>query len=106
MQIRSLQPLSSLTGLHLEELYCAENKIAKIECISHLTSLTQLELGSNRIKVRIGPVQRLYTCTHQVQSVACPSDTTICMLALRVKHNTSTSKHLDHITPGESKAST
>lgn len=35
----------------LVELYACENKIAEIDNIKHLTSLTILELGSNRIKV-------------------------------------------------------
>jgi Leucine-rich repeat (LRR) protein len=51
VQIRSLQPLAQLDGVHVEELYCAENKIAAIVAIGHLTKLSILELGSNRIRV-------------------------------------------------------
>jgi protein phosphatase 1 regulatory subunit 7 len=51
VQIKSVEPLSSVHGAELVELYCAENKITAIESISHLTRLTVLELGSNRIKV-------------------------------------------------------
>jgi protein phosphatase 1 regulatory subunit 7 len=51
VQIKSVEPLSSVDGAQLVELYCAENKVAAILGISHLTKLTVLELGSNRIKV-------------------------------------------------------
>jgi hypothetical protein len=52
LQIRSLKPLEHVEGANMVELYSAENKISAIEAISHLTNLTILELGSNRIKVR------------------------------------------------------
>lgn len=53
VQIRSLEPLKHVQSKKLEELYVCENKVDTIENISHLTSLSILELGSNRIKVCI-----------------------------------------------------
>jgi Leucine-rich repeat (LRR) protein len=50
-QIRSLQPISKLDALSLQEIYCAVNKVSEIEGLAHLTALTAVELGSNRIKV-------------------------------------------------------
>ncbi|PNH06744.1 Protein phosphatase 1 regulatory subunit pprA [Tetrabaena socialis] len=50
-QIRNLIPLSDLDSPALEELYVASNKVTAITALSHLTSLTLLELGSNRIRV-------------------------------------------------------
>lgn len=50
-QIRSLAPLTNLDGNTLQELFCASNKVSEISThVSHLTGLTTLELGSNRIK--------------------------------------------------------
>ena len=63
MQIRSIEPLATVESTRMEELYCAENKIAAIEGISHLTSLSVLELGSNRIKVRNRSAQVHSMCT-------------------------------------------
>ncbi|EFJ51655.1 hypothetical protein VOLCADRAFT_103293 [Volvox carteri f. nagariensis] len=50
-QIRNLLPLADLNSSKLEELYVANNKVTAIAALSHLTSLTLLELGSNRIRV-------------------------------------------------------
>ncbi|MEW5302201.1 MAG: hypothetical protein WDW36_005004 [Sanguina aurantia] len=51
LQIRSLAPLTNLDGSTLQELFCASNKVSEISThVSHLTALTTLELGSNRIK--------------------------------------------------------
>ncbi|GFR45487.1 hypothetical protein Agub_g6831 [Astrephomene gubernaculifera] len=49
-QIRNLLPLASLPAASLEELYVASNKVTAIAALSHLTALTLLELGSNRIR--------------------------------------------------------
>ena len=50
-QVRSLEPLASLpASVPLRELYVASNKVPAITAISHLTHLTTLELGSNRIR--------------------------------------------------------
>lgn len=74
MQIRSIQPLQAVESTKMEELYCAENKIAAIEGISHLCSLSILELGSNRIKVRTWsaslPMARPQLCL-DVNSLMC-----------------------------------
>ncbi len=37
--------------LGLEKLFLIQNKLSKIENIGHLTNLTMLELGSNKIRV-------------------------------------------------------
>ena len=51
-QVRSISQLSTLQGAsELQELYVASNKVQEIApCISQLTSLRTLELGSNRIR--------------------------------------------------------
>ncbi|KAG2490401.1 hypothetical protein HYH03_011201 [Edaphochlamys debaryana] len=49
-QIRNLLPLADLDSTRLEELYVASNKVTAIAGLSHLTTLTLLELGSNRIR--------------------------------------------------------
>lgn len=51
-QVRSIAQLSTLQGAsELQELYVASNKVQEIApCISQLTSLRTLELGSNRIR--------------------------------------------------------
>jgi hypothetical protein len=54
-QIRSLAPLTSLSSdpaatPPLRELYCAANKVTAIEGLSALTTVTLLELGSNRVR--------------------------------------------------------
>lgn len=51
LQIRTLEPLAQWHCPQLCELYCCENKISSIKGISHLTRLSILELGSNRIPV-------------------------------------------------------
>eukprot|EP00897_Mesotaenium_endlicherianum_P010105 jgi/Mesen1/9122/ME000058S08616 len=52
----SYNEISSLSGVSnacpgLRELYVANNQVAKIEELSHLTNLQLLELGSNKLKV-------------------------------------------------------
>ena len=49
IQIRSIEPVASLACAPLQELYVAANKVTAITCLSALTQLTVLELGSNRI---------------------------------------------------------
>ncbi|KXZ42993.1 hypothetical protein GPECTOR_108g188 [Gonium pectorale] len=49
-QIRNLLPLADLDSPAIEEVYVANNKVTAIAALSHLTSLTLLELGSNRIR--------------------------------------------------------
>ncbi|KAG2423702.1 hypothetical protein HXX76_015092 [Chlamydomonas incerta] len=49
-QIRNLLPLADLDSTKLEELYVASNKVTAMAALSHLGSLTLLELGSNRIR--------------------------------------------------------
>ena len=41
------------TLVNLEKIFLIQNKFTKIENLSTLTNLTMLELGSNRIRVRI-----------------------------------------------------
>ena len=41
------------TIVRLEKFYLINNKIKKIENLDHLTCLTMLELGDNRIRVRV-----------------------------------------------------
>ena len=45
--------------IKLEKLYLINNKIKKIENLDYLACLTMLELGDNRIRVRLDnmPVQ-------------------------------------------------
>lgn len=50
-QIKSIEALASLSADNLTQLYVASNRVAAIgTSISHLTKLTVLELGSNRIR--------------------------------------------------------
>jgi hypothetical protein len=49
-QIRSIAPLEQLGALGLRELFAAANKVAEISGVQHFSHLTQLELGSNRIR--------------------------------------------------------
>lgn len=54
----SFNEISSLTGLSkvsskLKELYVSKNEVAKMEELEHFHELEILELGSNRLRVRI-----------------------------------------------------
>jgi len=49
--IRIIKGLDTL--VKLEKLYLINNKIKKIEKLDQLTCLTMLELGDNRIRVRL-----------------------------------------------------
>ena len=49
--VRVIKGLETL--VKLEKFFLINNKIKKIENLDHLTSLTMLELGDNRIRVRI-----------------------------------------------------
>ena len=55
--IKAIKGLSTL--VKLEKLYLINNKIKKIENLDYLACLTMLELGDNRIRVRLDnmPVQ-------------------------------------------------
>lgn len=81
-QIRSMQPLTSLTAVGLESLFMASNKITAIEGIDLFSDLKILELGFNRIRQienighltlleelwlgrnRITEIERMETLTH------------------------------------------
>lgn len=54
----SFNEISSLTGLSkvsstLKELYVSKNEVTKMEELEHFHALEILELGSNRLRVRI-----------------------------------------------------
>ena len=49
IQIRSLAPLTALSGGLLADVGCASNKVATVEALGGLSALTSLELGSNRV---------------------------------------------------------
>ena len=50
-RIRELEKLEAQTKL--KKLFLVQNKIAKIQNIGHMTELEMLELGANRIRVRV-----------------------------------------------------
>ena len=57
LSFNHIQVIERLEGaVSLQKLFLIQNKITKIENLSCLTTLTMLELGSNRIRVR-DPVQ-------------------------------------------------
>ena len=54
----SFNEIPSLSGVYkvsaaLKELYVSKNEVTKIEELEHLQSLQILELGSNRLRVRL-----------------------------------------------------
>lgn len=51
-EITSLDGLSKVSST-LKELYVSKNEVPKIEEIEHFRDLQLLELGSNRLRVRI-----------------------------------------------------
>ena len=53
LSFNHITTISGLEGVvQLKSLFLIQNKISKIENISHFTQLTMLELGANRIRVR------------------------------------------------------
>ena len=60
MSFNNIKAIKGLcTLVKLEKLYLINNKIKKIENLDYLACLTMLELGDNRIRVRLDnmPVQ-------------------------------------------------
>jgi len=51
-EIPSLRSVSNVSAT-LKELYVSKNEVTKIEELEHLQSLQILELGSNRLRVRL-----------------------------------------------------
>ena len=50
-EIRRIENLETL--INLRELYLVSNKVTQIENLGSLTALTTLELGCNRLRVRM-----------------------------------------------------
>jgi protein phosphatase 1 regulatory subunit 7 len=51
-EISSLRGLSNVSSI-LKELYVSKNEVTKMEELDHFRALEILELGSNRLRVRI-----------------------------------------------------
>ena len=65
-EIPSLRSVSNVSAT-LKELYVSKNEVTKIEELEHLQSLQILELGSNKLRVRLKSYLSLVFDNHLIQ---------------------------------------